>query len=217
MLEIIFGKIMLGVTLAAPIGPVSIEMIKRGLEKGFWASFRVRLGGAVGNVLCLVASYLSLSALIKQPLVIGSIGLIGALYLVYMGLKNIFKKHVNLNSRSASPIVLALENSPMIVGFILALANPVSIVFWLGIFAANFNPDDISILNFTLDLMIIAGVLIWGAMLSGTLALGHQILNERNILWVTKGAGVLMLYFGLKFTLLNVSKLFGDNFLTLYF
>jgi L-lysine exporter family protein LysE/ArgO len=35
MLEIIITKIFLGITLAAPIGPVNAEIIKRGLISGF--------------------------------------------------------------------------------------------------------------------------------------------------------------------------------------
>ena len=45
----ILNKILLGVTLAAPIGPVSLEMIQRGLKSGFLSSFVVRLGAAVAD------------------------------------------------------------------------------------------------------------------------------------------------------------------------
>jgi len=35
----VIEKIILGVILAAPLGPVTVEMIKRGLNRGFWAAF----------------------------------------------------------------------------------------------------------------------------------------------------------------------------------
>jgi threonine/homoserine/homoserine lactone efflux protein len=64
----ILEKIILGITLAAPIGPVTIEMISRGLERGFWAAFQIRLGAAAGNVLWLVGAFFGLSSLIQYPI-----------------------------------------------------------------------------------------------------------------------------------------------------
>ena len=54
--------------LAAPIGPVSLEMIQRGLKSGFLSSFVVRLGAAVGNLLCLLVSYYSIVTADTQSL-----------------------------------------------------------------------------------------------------------------------------------------------------
>lgn len=204
----ILEKILLGITLAAPIGPVSIEMIKRGLEKGFWAAFKVRLGGAIGNTLCLIISYFSLSAIINKPVITSSIGLVGALYLVIMGFKNLTKKTVSL-SGAQNKFLSKIENSGLLVGFILSLANPVSIVFWLSIFASTFSAEEAGLVNFALDLLIICGVLIWGIILSLALALGNAILSENNILIVTRIAGAFLLYFGLRYSLLNAEKIFS--------
>lgn len=91
MLEIIVTKIILGISLAAPIGPVNAEMIKRGLSTGFWGSFNVRLGGAIANIILLLLAYFGLGSIIKYPKVIFTISIIGVIALIYLGVKNIFK------------------------------------------------------------------------------------------------------------------------------
>ena len=71
MLTTILNKILLGISLAAPLGPVNIEIIKRGLAYGFWPAFSVRLGGAITNSVCLLIAYFSIGKLENnQPLII---------------------------------------------------------------------------------------------------------------------------------------------------
>ena len=83
------------------------------------------------------------------------------------------------------------------IGFILSLANPVSIVFWLGIFAANINSG--SNQSFGANLFIIVGVLIWGAFLSTILWGARRVLNPKAILLITKISGAALVYFGMKY------------------
>ncbi len=90
-LAFIVKKLILGMTLAAPIGPVSVEMIKRGLSHGFLSAFSVRLGGAFGNSLCLLAAYYGLSYLVAYPHIFNILGVIGSLLLIYMGYSTLQK------------------------------------------------------------------------------------------------------------------------------
>lgn len=87
--SLVFEKIILGMMLAVPIGPVSVAMIKKGLEKGFYAAFRVRLGGAIGNILCLFMVYWGLLPLMRQFIVMSVLGLVGSLLLLWMGIKQL--------------------------------------------------------------------------------------------------------------------------------
>ncbi len=202
----ILENILLGISLAAPIGPVSIEMINRGLKKGFWAAFIIRLGGCIGNILCLILAHFCLSSLLVYPLIINLISVTGAVFLIYMGFKNFLKKELNLIA--SNKLISMVEKNGLLVGFILSLANPVSIVFWLGIFAATINTPDAESSNFGLSLFIIIGVLIWGAFLSGVLALGNRFLKPPIILVITKIAGLVLVAFGIKYCWLSISKIF---------
>ena len=192
---IIYEKIILGITLAAPIGPVSIEMIRRGLSKGFWSAFSIRLGGAVGNILCLLGACFGLSMLMGHPFIINTLGILGAIVLLYMGSVNFRKCSDNIELSGESKI-----KNGLIWGLYLAIVNPVAFVFWPGIFAASMQSIEvINLVEFINNLFIIVGVLLWGAGLSLLLAFGSNILNKTAINIITKLSALLMILFGFKY------------------
>lgn len=191
-------KILLGITLAAPIGPVSLEMIKRGLSKGFKAALVVRLGGALGNTLCLLGAYFGLAHILNTEFKLAISGMIGALVLVYMGVKTLldnreFVFETNLMSSS-------LTNG-VITGFFLSIANPIGLLFWVSIFAASFEtgPQIVSLSGLAANTGIILGVIIWGIILSGLLEVAKNYINQQMIKAITSAAGLLLIYFGIKY------------------
>lgn len=188
-------KILLGITLAAPLGPVSIEMIRRGLRHGFWSAFSVRLGGGVGNTLCLLAASYGLSHLLAYPWLLNLLGIIGAVLLLHMGYKTLRKGAGALDLEGDIAIGNALT-----WGFYLAIANPVALVFWTGIFAANIDPSlGVTAEDFAENLLIILGALLWGGALSAFLALGHRVFSKTNIVRISQASALFMFYFGLKY------------------
>jgi L-lysine exporter family protein LysE/ArgO len=196
-----FEKILLGITLAAPIGPVTIEMIKRGLKQGFWSSFVIRIGGAMANLLCLLLAFFGLTRLNQYPLVLQVLSILGAMVLIYMGGKTLKQPTVE-NLPQAGNTDQSLING-LTTGFTLALVNPVGIMFWLGIFASSshLSSAEDHMLGLTLNLLIIAGVLLWGASLSFCLATLKRWVNPNTMKWVTISSGLLLISFGIKITL----------------
>lgn len=192
-------KIVLGVTLAAPIGPVSLEMIKRGLRNGFLGAFIVRLGGAIGNTLCLITAYFGLGLFIHSGPTLAAFSLAGSLVLIYLGLKSFMDKRSHLLSLKMEIPKYTLGNG-LLTGFVLSLANPIAVIFWLGIFAATLNHNDETNLSGLLEnFAIIGGVLLWGGLLSSLLELGKRFFNQKLIQIITMTAGVMLVYFGLKY------------------
>lgn len=193
-------KILLGVTLAAPIGPVSLEMIKRGLRNGFLSAFIVRLGGAIGNMLCLVAAYFGLSLLNSTNPLLVFCSLAGSLVLIYLGIKSFLDKRSHLLSLKLDIPRYGIGNG-LLTGFILSIANPIGIIFWLGIFAATLEQsiDSKTWLGLFENFAIIAGVLTWGFCLSGILELGKRFFNQKLIHTIAMVAGLMLIFFGLKY------------------
>ena len=100
----------------------------------------------------------------------------------------------------------ALQNG-LLWGFYLAVFNPVAFAFWPGIFASSV--EDISSVNFVdfaQNLFILVGVLIWGAILSLIASLGKASLNQKTANFITKGSGILLLFFSGKMLYDFVSK-----------
>ncbi len=197
--NMLIEKILLGITLSAPIGPVSLEMIKRGLNKGFLAAFVVRLGGAMGNTLCLLAAYFGLSMFINSDVKMAIGCLIGSLVLFYLGIKSLLDKRIHQLNVNKDEL-FSVRNGLM-TGFILSLANPIALVFWLSIFAATLdhnNPTH-SLEGLFHNFAIILGVLLWGLCLSAFLELGKRFFNHKLINIITMAAGLMLIGFGLKY------------------
>lgn len=65
----IIRNIILGISLAAPIGPVNIEVIRRGLNFGFFPAFLLSIGAASADTTYLLLIYFGLSSFIKVPII----------------------------------------------------------------------------------------------------------------------------------------------------
>ncbi len=194
-LAIIADKLLLGFTLAAPIGPVTIEMIKRGLRHGFLSAFSVRLGGALGNLLCLLAAYYGVAHLLAYPELLNSLGIIGACLLMYMGWTTLQKGIDGIDFEAE----VDLQNG-MRWGLYLGVVNPVAFVFWPGIFAASLDTTlGNTGVGLFQNMIIILGVVLWGAGLSIALAFGRSKLNKKIILRLSQGSAIFMFYFGFKY------------------
>lgn len=193
-------KILLGITLSAPIGPVSLEMIKRGLDKGFLGAFVVRLGAAIGNTLCLIAAYFGIGLIAKSSNTMALFCLAGSLVLIYLGVKSLIDKRT-FHLQSQHPTNASILNG-LLTGFVLSIANPIGIVFWLSIFAATVehsHDTPQSWQGLFQNFAVIGGVLLWGIFLSSLLELGKRFFNQKLIKSITTVAGIMLIYFGLKY------------------
>jgi len=88
MLDVI-QKIILRISLAAPVGPVNVEVIKRGLKHGFFPAFLLSLDAASADTTYLLLIYFGLSNFINIPVVKTSIWIFGAIVLLYLGYQSI--------------------------------------------------------------------------------------------------------------------------------
>jgi threonine/homoserine/homoserine lactone efflux protein len=80
MFLVMIQQIILGVSLAAPVGPINIEMVKRGIEKGFWHAWLVGLGGMTADIFFMMIIYCGLSSFFMYTYVQLSMYCIGFFY-----------------------------------------------------------------------------------------------------------------------------------------
>lgn len=194
-LLVLTDKIYLGLLLAAPLGPVSLEMIRRGLASGFWSSFSVRLGGAIANLLCLALTCFGLSQLHKFSALINILGFLGVFLLFYLGYKTI-SNPLNLDSSKGEGKSF---RSGLKWGFYLALFNPVSLAFWPGIFAASLgDAPNIGLKEFLENTFILVGILLWGMGLSSLCSFGRRFFDINKLNFMAKTAGILIILYGVK-------------------
>jgi threonine/homoserine/homoserine lactone efflux protein len=207
-INIIFERLLLGMVLATSIGPVSVEVIRLGLDKGFWPAFKVSMGAVVGDSLFLFAFYLGIYHLLTNDIVSLSVGTLGSLYLMVVGVKNLKIKDAALSS-SIGKLGFITRLNEVSRGVVLAIFNPLSIMFWFSVFSASFDPANIGISSFLNDLFILVGVVIWYVFLSLLLAIGHIYVNDKMILNINRISGIALILFSLRYLWVNLTKIMG--------
>ena len=75
---------LLGWSVAWPPGPISAEMVRRGLERGFWPAWALGLGACSGDFLWAVAVSLGAGVLIDVPGVRPTLGVVSVGLLLFL-------------------------------------------------------------------------------------------------------------------------------------
>ena len=127
-LHFFFEGIIIGFSIAAPVGPIGILCIRRSLDKGILSGLLTGMGAAsadaiygsiAGFGLTLVSNFLVNNRLWLQ--------IIGIIFLAYLGIKTLIE-------RPASETKENLKSKNLLVdyfsAFVLTITNPMTIIFF---------------------------------------------------------------------------------------
>ncbi len=185
----------IGFSIAAPVGPIGILCIQRTLAGGNVQGLVTGLGAATADAIYGFIAAFGLT-FISSFLVAHSIWfrLIGGLFLCYLGIRAFLLKPRN-------PVLSVTNHSTLSsygTTFFLTLTNPMTILFFAGVFAGLGMVSE-SIQYASAGLMVI-GVFIgsgtWWLILSGMTSMVRNKVNERKLAWVNKISGFIILAFG---------------------
>ncbi len=194
----IYDKILLGVTFAAPVGPVTAEAIRRGLLGGFAPAFKVKMGAAIGDTIFIVVTYFCIAALLRYVTFCHLLALFGSALLLYVGYKNIRKSFVK--KTDAYAIEENMSNG-MWIGLAIALTSPFALAWWLSVFSAVLTEGGgvTTFDGFKENLYIVVGIVAWDIVFCTLLAGGKRLVNDSMIKIITGLAGLSLCVFGVKF------------------
>lgn len=196
MLILFLKGLIIGIAIAAPVGPIGILCIQRSLHHGFKTGFWTGMGAAMADgVYGLIAGF-GLTAIssffITQQ---RWIQWIGGLFLLYLGSKLFFTQAANKEIKDDPPS----SSRAFITTFFLTLTNPMTILSFVAVFAGlglvATNTDVSHAL--TLVLGIILGSSIWWLSLSSCVAfILHHRLSPMLMQWINRFSGVIIFMFG---------------------
>jgi len=200
-------NIVLGISLAAPIGPVSAAAIKNGMRGGFFPAFSTGLGAASADTTILLLIYLGMARFIEIPSVQLVIWIGGSAILIYLGVTTILEKPGALEAETGgnTPIAGAFAS-----GYVIAISSPITIVWWLGVFGAILTDTVRTATKLEAllsSLTIVLGVILWFVFLGAALHAGQRFVNERTFRAVSATAGIVIIGFGLYFAWRAVTEL----------
>ena len=201
----LYKGLVLGFSVAAPVGPIGILCMNRTLNKSFVSGFISGMGAATADLIYGVIAGLGLTLisnfLIEQKLWIQIIGLI---FLFYIGIKNLLKKDSAIEFNSITDKGLMKD---YLSTFILTLTNPITILFFIAVFAglglSNAGNDKYAAMFLIFGVFM--GSSIWWLLLCGLTfklknKIGRKILKRIDLI-----SGILILMFGL-FIFLDMIK-----------
>lgn len=204
-IALFYTKVLLGITFAAPPGPVTAEAIQRGLSGGFMPAFKVKLGAAIGDLIFITITSFFLAYIARYSSIAKYLSIAGSSLLFYMGYRNLKKALYYKNNFNSDTIVDERRLSGLIVGFVIAISSPFALGFWVGEFSSN--PPDIS--NVALSLInntyILFGIILWDIIFCLFLALGKKMVSDKSMRIISGLAGVFLCVYGARFFLMAIS------------
>ena len=188
--------IILGFSIAAPVGPIGILCIRRTLQFGRFSGLFSGLGAAAADVIYAVVAAFGLT-FISNMLMAGQfwLRLIGGLFLLYLGWKTFFAK-VSDRTKEVAHTSLAGD---FISTFFLTITNPMTILSFLAVFAGL----GLSSMNSTYleALFLVFGVFLgstaWWLILSEGVTLFRKKVSEKIMKWINYFAGAIIIAFGI--------------------
>ena len=186
--------IIIGFSIALPVGPIGILCIRKTLTESHLSGIVVGLGAATADGLYGFVAGFGLTVisniLISQQI---WIRLVGGLFLCYLGVKTFIARPVE---RPAEVNGLGLFSSYFST-LVLTLTNPVTIVAFLGIFAALGLGSEMSYGSAgTLVLGVFAGSALWFIFLSTVVTLFREKISHVGLGWVNRISGTLIIILG---------------------
>lgn len=193
-------NILLGLTLAAPIGPVNLEIIKRGLSSGFRQAFLTGAGAMSADATYLTLIFFGLTAFLDISFMKIFLGIAGSIILIYLGVLSVKEFFRSTGDDSKSPP--RLFNNSYVTGYVLAISSPMTIVWWTGVFGALLTSQTNTVTNITAFfscLSILLGCFLWVFSLAVVLHFGKNFINKKTTGFISLIAGIFLIGFGFYF------------------
>jgi L-lysine exporter family protein LysE/ArgO len=205
----IFTYIFLGVSLAAPIGPVNAAQLDTGIKNGFFHAWIFGLGALAADVMYMIMVYFGVGQFIDSPFMKTLLWSFGCFVLTYTGVENLLTlKKIEIDLRFGKNIP---HRRSFLSGFFMSLLNPLTILFWLGIYgsvlaetAETFTGSQIIIYS----LAIISGILLWDLTMAFISSGARRFLSTTFLKIISIVSSLSMIGFGIYFGIQAYQALF---------
>ena len=195
-MDLFLRGLIIGFSIAAPVGPIGVLCIRRTLAEGRLRGFLSGMGAASADMVYGAVAAFGLTAI--QDVLLGQSGwlrIVGGIFLLVLGVKTFFSKPAERAAKFSRGGLFGAYIST----FFLTITNPLTILLFLAIFAglrlAETNGDYAS------ATLMVLGVFLGSAAWWLALSMGVSLLREKFtpvlLTWVNHLAGVIIFGFGM--------------------
>jgi threonine/homoserine/homoserine lactone efflux protein len=194
---VFFKAALIGLSVAAPVGPIGLLCIQRSLTHGARIGFISGLGAAAADGLYGAIGAFGLVAITQFFVMLATpLAIAGAIFLSWMGWQMLRAKPAQQAAQAASA---PHAGKAFLSVFILTLANPMTILSFVAVFAAiggssmaaSAGSGSTSIML----LGILSGSALWWLSLASSVALLRHKITARVMRRINQVAGLFLLGF----------------------
>lgn len=194
--SLLLRGLLIGFSIAAPVGPIGVLCIRRTLAQGRAAGLISGLGAASADAIygCIAGFGLTFISglLISQQ---SWLKLIGGAFLCYLGVRTLLSQPAE---RAAAGDAIGLVGAYAST-FFLTLTNPTTILSFVAVFAglglASMGGDYAAALLLVLG--VFCGSALWWLLLSGGVGMFRTRFDVHAMRWVNRISGGVITAFGL--------------------
>ncbi|WJE54403.1 LysE family transporter [Bacillus cereus] len=198
-MSIFLSYVFLGLSLSAPIGPINAAQLEKGIRSGFFHAWILGIGALIADILYMILIYLGIIHFLEKDVIKLFLWSFGAFVLIYTGIESL--KGANqisiTNTKNDDSIIRTFFS-----GFFMSLSNPLTILFWLGIFgsilakaATSYNEEQLLLYSSG----IILGIFLWDITMASTSSIFRKMLNVRMLSLITFISGISLIIYGIYF------------------
>ena len=200
--------LLIGLSIAAPLGPIGILCINRTLTEGPRMGFICGLGAAAADALYALAGTVALSV-IGQWIIDDrtALRIVGGLFLVYLGARTFMRPAIVAPAPARTAALLPPgAHAAFMSTFLLTLANPVTMLSFAAIFAGlgvapvGAAPGMIQGADSAaaaLVLGVFLGSALWWFVLSSVIGRLRHYIGVRTLAVINRVCGTVLTAFGL--------------------
>ena len=203
MIAALLKGLALGLLLSISVGPVIFSIIRQSLNNGHKGGFAFVAGVSASDIglvlICNVFSQLFKTAMSHTRF----IGIAGSIFLILMGLYNIFFKKVPQPGEVKTVQVFRKRDvvAAFFQGFFMNLLNPGVLLFWFAASATILDdsetathPEQYRLIVFTTCLLLVLSADICKVLLAGRI---RSRLTPHNIHIIDRISGLILTIFGI--------------------
>lgn len=186
----------MGISIAAPVGPIGVLCIRRTLAEGRITGFVSGLGAAsadacYGIITAFGLTFISNALLGQQTW----LRLFGGAFLIYLGVRTFLSKPATQAANAKGKGLISAYFST----FLLTLTNPMTILSFAAVFTGlglagkggNYASAGMLVLG------VFCGSALWWLLLSGGVSLLREKFDPRAMTWVNRISGAIITGFGI--------------------
>jgi threonine/homoserine/homoserine lactone efflux protein len=193
--------LIIGVLVAAPVGPVNVLCVQRAIERGFWGGIAAGLGSVLGDGLIALFAGLGVNAITGAVQYHRTtIQVIGGLALIGFGIKLYVTRprFEMLSEAHAENATLRDFAWDIPQTFFLTITNPGAVLGLFAIFGGVSTFVEVAsfVDAFAMVAAIMAGSLAWWVFLSNLIWRHRHRIDPSRLVLINRIAGLLLLLFG---------------------